>query len=660
VDELVHICLDQHAYDALEVGLVAWSRVAHHRPEATVRAQQLFDSVVLPAGPVNARERRLHYIALLWTWSRSNLPCAPNECLALLNQMKTEGTQRGLVLVEGRSYGAVGTAFANVGDTGTAERLWNDMDEHNVTKNQYAYKWMIRAHQVKFERDGDDVSRQRGVQLYEELFEAYSHSSHDIEMQPHVSTLQLVISMLASDPDQVIQVLKRSMRFEDEYPECTGLVNERLLMNVLQSFTRVDLVEQAESLLYSAIGSKRLQPSQKMYGIVMDGYARRNTKASLKQLASILDSIETHILQNNIQGPGDETRYLYNIAMKSCVATNRDNAVRSVKSILARMHYLAREEDDFSFLPDIVSYNTYMTALVRQSQPGNELLVQAVLEKIKADPVLQQHDLTFSCNIAMNAWAQSGASDASERIKAILLAMETPDTRSYGSLLAVYAKAGLANEATALLGTMHQKSRKRTCQCRPNKFTYSTVLGAIENSSYSDKWTRAKLIFKQLLQHYDGGDKQCTPDAKIVTAMLTILNTSAETPLDKYREIENFLRALDERGYRHDSSTLQLLSNVCISTRDEADSDKAFALLYKVFEAVQSSANWRDYDCLLKATKLLVKDLGVRKSIMDDLFKRCARSGHVSPQILETVSADSSSRSIPAEWTRNVLGQSQH
>jgi hypothetical protein len=104
--------------------------------------------------------------------------------------------------------------------------------------------------------------------------------------------LKQLLTKYREHPNTCILLLKKSLDFEEKHPEARGLVDSKYVLYVLQDWVTRGLVEKADELLtvYESLDSIQLSP--KCYGIVVNGYAKRKSRKSLKRIEEMLAALE--------------------------------------------------------------------------------------------------------------------------------------------------------------------------------------------------------------------------------------------------------------------------------------------------------------------------------------------------------------------------------
>jgi hypothetical protein len=303
--------------------------------------------------------------------------------------------------------------------------------------------------------------------------------------------------MYKHNPDEGRQVLNQAMEFEDQHPECRGLVDTHHFTTLMQHFIQKRRIEEAQQIfmqmtrLYDE-GRDYLRTDPKSIGVVMDGYARRKSKDGLAKVEALLLTLEKRVHDgNDVREVQLLDAQKYNVLMKAYLETLGRDALPKIEETMKRMEAMAEQYNRPELRPDKVAYNTFMNAIVRQGAPGYTELVEKVLKSIEPDQI--------SYNIAMNAWAKSGSPEAPERMQALLKSMDRPDTVSFNVLLYFHGKKGTYGKTVELLNQMQSDFESgRNPNCRPNDISYNSVMNALRTAKNVDRWKKSSEIFEQM------------------------------------------------------------------------------------------------------------------------------------------------------------------
>lgn len=724
VDERVRAILQTPAWSrhyvfAVQVGIQGWARVSAIDPDAATKAEELF-RLVAPTDETSTlqqqskkigneflRHRRILYNALLLTWSRSTRIDAPERANYWLDQMIAEEQvyneepskgatdhgkrrKRRYCLVDTDSFNRVMAAYAAVGNVKAVDELWSKMTTGpwKLPSNAVTYDCWIKAVQVQG-KDPDAAKKKFLDQLYRYR---QIHKQRDREgnltakirfrlglIRPLTLTLSRVVSMFRNDPQQARMMIDLALDFEKEFTECHGLVDVRVFTLLMQDLVSQDDIEEAEKLLVHLLelyeeGKDELRPTRVIFGMVMDGYAKRQNPESLAKLEALLSWVEEHELQIGDASKAELDCTSYNILMNAYLRTYPDEAVPYIHKIMDRMKKLAKQHQNKSLFPDRVSYGILMTALKKEGKSDYPVLVEDTMQyMVEESRTTNRENLkpdTVIYSMVLDAWAKSGRPDAVEQVKRVFEMIKEPDTQCYNTLLYVIAKYQSGEEA---LGTLKQMMWKYTKginrNCAPCSVSYSTVIRALCNSG---QWEAALSLFDGMLYQFDKGYKECYPDEKSVCSLLHGLrycNVSA-----KHEAALEVLTRLNERNLPQGPQVALAFITACGEAKGDPDQLlEAASFISLVLKQAGRNVS-PAYDTALKAcSRLLDFDDIKRDRILSSVFELCVKNGLVTFSILETLRSNASAdtflrltcldaklpsdlEAIPLEWRAHVQG----
>jgi pentatricopeptide repeat protein len=657
--------------------LQALARVSDQDSDVALHAQELFDQFSFRYSPRLLEQRRMAYYALLTSWSNSTRPEAPDMVERALQDMDQEGRNGGYErsLIDVGAYNRAMGVYCMRGDVQGLSQLWENMIASGMQPNSHSYAAYIKAYKVSHEQTGNAQDARRAMELFLEQLTLYSRLQQPRypSLQPHFSHLNMVLEMQIEDAAVCRHLLDEALQFETLCPECRGLlVNERVFKTLL--VRSGESLGEARDLLQLMLASDHLQVETQHVGIVMNGYAARKTIEGVKEVESMLYSLEEQALAD---GPVSlkAREYLdtvkYHILMKAYLSANYPDAVDRIRKTIDRQSQAAKLLRDPKLRPDIFAYTTLQDALTKSGRPRFAQDVQRIFEMILASTRSRKNVDDAVYNVAMNAWANSNEEDADERAERIFDSMMRPTQISFNTLLNLYAKRGRSDKAVALVRRM--RSRENGLEGGgASVATYYQVIEAIHGSGSKNRWSNAKSVFNEMIFEYERGDTSCFPNHAMVTIMFKILRQCDETKA-KHREAQDVLEVLSALGLVVNRQNFTILTQACSAVEGNSeDKRKAFSLILDTFRMLKSQVDWKLFDSMLIACDKLLVDKNLKKESLANVFKLCANAGHTAFQILQTmqhisppdlyeqlISQQADRRpdydAIPFQWKRNCV-----
>lgn len=686
---------------AVNVGISAWSRIAGDYPDAAPRAQQLFELLpkthVMPTDVRKnfVRQRRNVYDSLLLVWSRSTLPNldgdpdaaipAAESCRYWLEQMKLEEKQYALHyrLIDTPCYNRVIGAYATLGQINEVEQLVQELRSRDLNPDSVTYDLWIKAYQVvlharrNLDRSAARDLVRRAQDIFQMQLESYrslpikqvrhhhnKNKSTQSMTKPLPLTLGRVISMLyhqshkdLEGPDRVRAILTQALSFEEEHPECAGLVDTRSFCRLLQAYVGKGRIDEADQLLamllrvHQHTSHRHLRPSAVAFGIVLAGYGRLRDPTCLGKIEALVQQAEDLFVEErknptteDLCLPDQLTCGVYNCLLSSYVRHWPSDAVSKMQTTLARMERLAQEYQSPNLLPDSISYTVLMHAIVKQGDSGYLHELYKVLKWMQSAPweSARPHVKTYS--LVLNALAKSADPTALTKIQEILHTMGAPDTTCYNVALNAYAKRCLPDEALFLLDKMKSDFRSgRNSHCRPDNISYSSVFHALSSNlprccSANQKqlrWTKALECFDDMIESYLQGDESCRPSAETISTLLHLLRSNIAVR-DKHVAARMVLERLERLQLAQGTTTALAFIQACGDTTGSTESRReslSFAL--DILKSLGAQANSEIFRAILDACDRLMDPGDDKTQLITAVFQICAKAGQANWKVLD-------------------------
>jgi pentatricopeptide repeat protein len=494
-------------------------------------------------------------------------------------------------------------------------------------------------------------------------------------------------------PGEALSLLQAAWNLERDRPECRGLVNARHVTSVLLSLTAKGRVEEAEGLLarmiqrYEDDSNDSLSPSRRHFGIVMHGYARRESPDSLRKAESILTRLEDLLVRGkHLPGDSEENnRVVYNILLTAYLQAWPNDAVVSIRRILNRMKRLAMGLKKPELLPDSISYAILMNALIRHGAPGYEEEVESILESMKQESRKAAQPRMHCYAAALEAWAKSDDPRAIAKAMAILDSIKSPSTACFNIVLNAYATRGLLDDAVQLLKRMEENfesGRNKNCQpdsitysvtlntyakqglvdeaveilkrmkdefesgrnqtCEPDSIAYLSVLHSLSSYAHettSRRWEKALTCFDDMCESFRRGNPRCRPDQATITALLHVLRTCDDVTA-KHVAAREVLERLVRLGLPQGPCIARSFILACGETVGPYDvRSEAMQIIWGLLRSLSAEQLDADMyrDVLESCHNLLFDRIDEKNRLIEDVFGQCTRTGHVSLLLLQTL-----------------------
>jgi pentatricopeptide repeat protein len=379
--------------------------------------------------------------------------------------------------------------------------------------------------------------------------------------QPQNETLCRRLREAAGDGPKLTFLLIRAIEFENRFPECKGFVTQDEFKFVLTGLVQLKRWKLAERVLY-----KRGPPQAgvESYAIVMNAYAEQKDEESFIKIKRMLSALERDAMSSP---PGDGyalTAAHYNIFMKAVRnGVRRDQIVPSLEKTIQRMQKIHSALNDPMILPDLFSYNTLLASLIREGREGYESKVEVIMGEILAQKRFSAVELTQTVSLAIGAWRNSRLTNAVDSARDLFGIIRSPTTECFNTMLKVYDSHGRTADALSLFDRM-QKESKSSDICRPDNYTYATVLGALHKSKGIDALRYGKSIFDTIEK----------PDLYACNAMLSIL--AKHGSLIETMQLYQRMKSDYESGANRDCKpNAYSVSNLLLAIEREGSPDQA-------------------------------------------------------------------------------------
>ena len=263
---------------------------------------------------------------------------------------------------------------------------------------------------------------------------------------------------------------------------------------VINAYAKEKNPEQAENLLREMHheyeqGVHEVKPTTRSYTVVLSAWAAKQSRHSGERGEQLLELMEKLYEAGEMNEPDI---FVYNSVLACWASSRMPEAGRKAKEFLEKF---IREG---KMKPDSYSFNTVMSALIRENRLTDAEQIMAVMRDFGVTP-----DAT-AYNTLMNAWVKSGAKDAKYRVEKLYQQMkEDPDAEAdvitMNILLHFYSKSNNPEAAEALLNEMCSPESKVT----PDAISFNTAISAWTACMRPESPERAEAILSLMLQYSD-------------------------------------------------------------------------------------------------------------------------------------------------------------
>ena len=460
-----------------------------------------------------------------------------------------------------------------------------------------------------------------------------------------------------------------------------------------------------------------LEPTTEIYNLLIDIYSNNNNNQSnyknpMGVPEQILHRME-HGAMDNVPKPNIET---YVIIMNGW---SRLGNIDKVEQTLYRLEQRFTQTRDNDVLPNIEVYNTMISACLKSGakQKAEEMLLKLMNKGVilhdnrtNDDKEEAGHDEVLLLNsfpgpdtktfyLVMNCFIRDSSLSASKKaskINTILEAMKewklnNPDTDvdpKHKNVMNVLIKASLSSvEAETFLFDMIDTYQKDHIEShRPDAASFINTINVWKFSRSNEAAQRSSQLLELLNELYEveirAGKNvaDIKPDRRVYSAVQTVWCRSKEK--NKAKEAKKLLLKLislqkenDDLDYAPKLRQWNNVLNACVYTKGTQQKRKeAMKILVETFNEMRNSddmsiqPNHVTYGMFLKACATLLQPNEQTQSIVENVFRKCCRDGHVSDfvftALVEVASPELFRKllggdihdeiEIPEGWARNV------
>jgi hypothetical protein len=303
-----------------------------------------------------------------------------------------------------------------------------------------------------------------------------------------------------------------------------------------------------------------IQPSVKLYSIVLDGWCRRvgrvrhamdRAEALLQEmedsggvvrpnvltytsviaalsrskkndLATRADGMLKRMHEHGIEADMVAYTSILNCWAKAVSRKERELASKRALLILKEMEHMYLQEEKFHVKPNAITYATAIKAIGNSVDPNAAVLAEQVLKRM--------YNLTESGTIHVPPNVGT--------FNAVITSLSMSGPRSQ--------KAANAKRAEHLLVDMIKRARNNEAAVEPNVRTWGAVLRAWSESGQPDSGEQAQRVLDQLERWYDDGKSPVRPNVVCYTTVMNAWARGHAHPKLALDKVETLLRKMED------------------------------------------------------------------------------------------------------------------
>lgn len=443
------------------------------------------------------------YTTLISTWVHSGLPDSLAVVLATLNDMEMDVRIDTLSLIP---YSAVMYLCSKQKAANVAQQLWERMQAHDsgVVPDATTLATYLLA-LVDSNQLDHALTTLNEAEAAQEALPGLTHTN----------CYNVVLRGLAKSgrPDAALQAetLLQRMTHLSETRVNPWVAPDRISYSATMEIFSGQCGAKVEQILLHckalATHNKELEPDRVMYNIALDSYAadidsRGDREASSSASAAQRAEGLLRVMESHPDSHPNTISYnsVLNVFEKAQVEFHRVDALfREMKDKFSA--------GDATVKPDIITYNTVLRAVARDSPGGSIDKAIAFMDEMRQNG-MNPDRITF--NILMDAVIKNNNPGAAAYAEQVLQKMELdsasggvrPDSSSYNTVLSGYAKMGTVEavqRAEQLLQRMLTISQEEGLRdCRPDFVSYACVMDAYARSRVHNAGFQAEVLLDSM------------------------------------------------------------------------------------------------------------------------------------------------------------------
>ena len=534
---------------------------------AAYQSQQLLQQMM----DQGLRPDVITYSSVLYAYARAGMV---SEAMDLMEQMEQDGESPNTTFLNTLIH-----LFAMTGKADAAEAILQSMMSNDMA-DKITYTAVISAH-------SQVGNATRALELLDELQSLYEQhrqnqqqSGNDERWLPNSRTFACVFHAMAKSKEHhhIHNIDPLLQRMHQLYLQTQS---SELLPNALvygpiffilasSSSATSDLAATRATALLEEMESYGVQPDAAIYAKYINTITKNSNSNSNKQSLAgeeaSASQMATHILQVVEQGyaAGNDrlkpTKLLYSAVLQAYAKSCSAQGAQLAEQLFQRTQALYQQQGKLYAKPTTLYYNAVMDAHARSGQ-GRDAALRAeelLLELETSCSSGDDDDLavkTRSYNAVILAWKNSNATDAPQRVEALLKRMNDrykagnidcrPDRVTINCIIATWAKSnqpGAQDRAETFLQFMETLYQAGDLTFKPDRYGFNSVLDAYANSGQA---LRAEALYERMKELYKAGDKDLEPDLVTFTALHNAWRNCNEDNADQ--KVKEYSRLIAER-----------------------------------------------------------------------------------------------------------------
>jgi pentatricopeptide repeat protein len=322
----------------------------------------------------------------------------------------------------------------------------------------------------------------------------------------------------------------------------------------------MDSPKKAE-LVFNRMNKRGVGANRIVYNSLMNAHALCKNSDRVLEILNLMErDMPTELLTRD-----------YNVLLLAYALQGNANAAEDVvKQMVDRYD---RGESDF--LPDLVSYNTLLSAWTRSNSKNCGSRAEMILDTVDGDQVTQPDRRSYVT--AMVAVIRSGEKNVVERVQVIWKRARkngiTDDAYILSTVLDAYAMAESSN-ATATVKHILQRAEKLELNREEKTAVRNAALKVYKESNDDGALSNAEQLFESMML-------EGTVDHISCGTMITLYGNQKVDKISP-QKVEELMRKMERAGIKRTTSILNCLINVWIRYGDVG---KAISLLDEMEQA---------------------------------------------------------------------------
>jgi len=546
-----------------------WAKAAQYIGNvAAVKAEEILIKMMskcnnLPHEKTNARNRR-----------RAASPQPPYPTITSVN-----------TVIDAYAKGGELDAGENAERVLKSIDTWNRKEKFLIIPNAHSFSSVIEAHA----HSGRGIAAANRAQaILDEML--FFHSNKILLLNstsctnpiPNTTVFNSVLSAYANSGQGIVaaeraeQLLESMLQRNNDTPPTT--VSFSLVIDCwakakqdVSPHRAEKLLRRMEDLYKEGFDTK---PNKFIFTSIINTWVESNDPLCAEKADALLEKMLTLYEKTN-DAEYAPSIITFNVVLKawSSKSSKCQSSINRIFDILRQMKELSRQKvNSNSIMPDIISYNTVLSALARRGGQEAALRSLEIFAEVENSSQLEPDINTF--NSVLNCLAKSGETSAHLEVSSFLNAMEEralrdetailPDRISYTTLIDALSRSKLPNQglqARDVLNQMFDLHRRGRSNVHPDVYTFTSVLQVFAKTKGRRNIRRDAL--RQAIQTFEELQRQphVQPNSLTYETMLNAISALSSEPDERDRFFEHIFNQCSERGLLN-QQLLDIFQNV--------------------------------------------------------------------------------------------------